>query len=221
LHINVAWHGTFPIIVTNWAIGARPFTFQPGADRRHVAAGCASLISSWPCAAVRPCAFPLIQPSSPAWQYSAGRQRSRALRYTECSANLPILDEVGAHVRGQAACEFFELRPTNPEPDESMFLVTLCDRPPSQRVPKTADHRRHWKQTRSHRSTSGRYASHCNRRVAARHRMPDRGHLRPAASAGRLMDQGRNSAMTAASLSRMRPISSGRPQASSSESILR
>ncbi len=66
-----------------------------------------------------------------------------AALYTECSANLPILDEVGAHVRGQAACEFFELRPTNPEPDESMFLVTLCDRPPSQRVPKTADHRRH------------------------------------------------------------------------------
>lgn len=82
MHINVAWHGTFPIIVANWAIGARPFTFQPGADRRHVAAGCASLISSWPCAAVRPCAFPLMQPSSPAWQYSAGRQRSRALRST-------------------------------------------------------------------------------------------------------------------------------------------
>lgn len=61
-----------------WAIGARPFTFQPGADRRQVAAGCASLISSWPCAAVRPCAFPC----SPAWQYSAGRQRSRALRST-------------------------------------------------------------------------------------------------------------------------------------------
>ena len=44
-----------------------------------------------------------------------------AALYTECSANLPILDEVGAHVRGQAACEefseFFELRPTHPEPD--------------------------------------------------------------------------------------------------------
>jgi hypothetical protein len=69
-----------------------------------------------------------------------------AALYTERSANLPILDGVGADVRGQAACEefseFFELRPTNPEPDESMFLVTLCDRPPSSTPPACRTERR-------------------------------------------------------------------------------